>query len=642
MQKKDQMHPDDMKNLILFGIISVVLWLAYDHFVLKPKMEQVRIAQVAAEKRAKTEIKTPTIVDLPRAEVVAQNQNRRLKIDSTEIIGSINLTGARIDDVSLKNYFKTIEKRENVNILSPVGTPHTRYIEHGWVVADKNINVPTSKTSWQVSGNDVLTDTNPVTLYWDNGQNIRFERKISIDVHYGFTVEQRVTNNGSASVTLFPYGLISQRDIPENFVGRFIVHEGLVGYFNKELIEKSYKKIRKVDGLNQVADTGWIGITEKDWLTALVPTQNVETKYRLTYTKNAQNKLKDKYQVDMTGLPVAVAPQSSASYKSHAFAGAKKLNLLNEYEEKWGMPHFDLAVDFGIFYFLTRPFFAVINFFYGLVGNFGVAIIMFTVVLRICVFPLANTSFRSFAKMKQISPQMAELKVEYKGNKQKLQEELIKLYQKEKVNPMAGCLPILVQIPIFFALFKVLSNTIEMRHAPFFGWIQDLSAPDPTSLFNLFGAISWTPPSFLMIGIWPCLMFVTMTFQRKLSPPPTDKLQADMMALLPLIMTFVLAKFAAGLVIYWTFNNLFSTIQQYIIMRRCGVKIDIIGNFMHWKKKKEEEPTPIEGVHVEAAMVEESIETALGVDQEDTPENHVKQISKPKPKKKNPTQKKKK
>ena len=631
MQKNDQMHPDDMKNLILFGIISIVLWLSYDHFILKPKLEQARIAQAAEEKFAMERQLSGDVSymdDRPRSEVVAEGQ--RIKIDTDSVFGSINLIGGRIDDLGLKNYYKTIEKNDHVNVLSPRGVAHTRYIEYGWVAEDKNIAMPTAKTQWQVSSQNILSSNQPVTLFWNNGQGLRFENEITLDEHYGFTVRQRVINNTGNQVKLYPYSLISQRGIPEGYTGRFISHEGLIGYFNEELVEKNYKKISKAKRLDKVANKGWIGITEKDWLTALIPPQGSETQYRLNYTKGIGQKGKDKYQVDMMGPAMTVASNQSVKYQSYLFAGAKKLELLDQYEEKWQMPHFDLAVDFGLFYFLTRPFFWFINTFYGWVGNFGVAIIMFTVVLRICVFPLANTSFKSFAKLRQVGPQMAELREQYSDDKETLQKELVKLYQKEKVNPMAGCLPILVQIPIFFALFKVLSNTIEMRHAPFFGWIQDLSAPDPTSIFNGFGLIPWDPPGFLMIGIWPCLMLLTMQVQRKLSPPPTDPFQAQLMMMLPYVMTFVLAKFAAGLVIYWTFNNLFSTIQQYIIMRRMGVEVDLIGNILNRNK-----PSPVE---VQESKEEKSAETEKEPElQEEKPQV----ISKPKPKKKKATQKKK-
>ena len=633
MQDKDKMHPQDMRNLIIFGVLSVILWLSYDHFILKPKMEKMRAAQeVQQEAIATAQIKSgmSTETERPRHEIIKETS--RIDIKNDLVFGSINLTGGRIDDLSLTQYFKTIKKQENSVVLSPSGSLYPKYVEQGWVSADTTIKVPDSKSQWRKVAGDILSPGNPVTLTWNNGQGVRFEKVISLNEDYGFTVIQRVINNSGKAITLSPYALIAQRGVPEDFLKRWIVHEGPMGYFGDELFEETYGKMSKDPVIQATADQGWIALSSKDWLTALVPVQGESTKYRMIYTKGTGIQIKDRYQVDTVGASITASAGGMIETQSRFYAGAKKLNLLTGYEKQWDVPHFDLAVDFGLFYFLTRPFFFVINFFYGLVGNFGVAIILFTVVLRICVFPLANTSFKSFANMRKIGPQMQELRTKYKDDKQQLQQELVKLYQKEKVNPMAGCLPILVQIPIFFSLFKVLSNTIEMRHAPFFGWIQDLSAPDPTSIFNLFGLIPINLPGFLMIGIWPCLMLVTMIIQRKLSPPPTDKLQAQMIAMMPWVMTFVLAQFAAGLVIYWTFNNLFSTIQQYIIMRRMGVDVDLIGNILGKKK----EVTPIEGVHAEAALVEEQVEHALGLDQEDTPENAVKKakkVSKPKPKK---------
>ena len=640
MQQKDKMHPEDMRNLVIFGILSVLLWLSYDHFILQPKMEKMRAAQAVQQEavlEAQADNGMVATKERPRDEVVAESV--RVPINNKLVFGSLNLTGARIDDLGLKQYHKTAKREENSVVLSPAGSPHPKYIEHGWVSPDKNLKLPDAKTNWELIAGEVLSSNSPVTLRWNNGAGLIFEDVVSLNEDYVFTVVRRVLNNTGAAVTLYPYSLIAQRGIPEDFIGRWVVHEGPIGYFGDELVETTYGKMEDEPNITKTATKGWIGQTTKNWHTALIPDQKSETKFRMTYTKAALVEAKDRYQTDMTGAAMTAQAGGMIESTANFYAGAKKLNLLTKYEKQLNIPHFDLAVDFGWFYFLTRPFFAIINFFYGFVGNFGIAIILFTVVLRICVFPLANTSFKSFAKMRKIGPEMTELRDKYKDDKQKLQQELVKLYQKEKVNPMAGCLPILVQIPIFFSLFKVLSNTIEMRHAPFFGWIQDLSAPDPTSVFNLFGLIPWDPPSMLMIGVWPCLMLITMIVQRKLSPPPTDKLQAQLIAAMPWFMTFVLAQFAAGLVIYWTFNNLLSVIQQYIIMRSMGVKVDIIGNFLG----KNKEATPIDGVHVEAALVEEKIEDALGIDQEDTPENAlkeksfkenaVKKISKPKPKK---------
>lgn len=630
MQKKDQMHPEDMRNLVLFGILSILLWLSYDHFILDPKLEKMKAAQMKAQEvalKAQEQGGMKPEGERPRDEVVTEA--KRVPIETDHVFGSINLTGARLDDLGLKKYHETAQREKNVNILSPAGTPHPKYIEHGWVSSDKTIKLPNSKTQWQLSGGGQLASDKPVSLRWNNGQGLIFEQVVSINEDYGFTVIRRVINNTAKQITLYPFSLVVRRGIPEDYQGRWIVHEGSIGYFGSELFEKDFRKMDKEPTITKSADTGWIGLTTKNWLTALVPDQKSETKFRMTYTKAATKDVKDRYQTDIMGPAVTAEPSGMIEYKTNFFAGAKRLSLLAKYEKQWDVPHFDLAVDFGWFYFLTRPFFATLNFFYGFVGNFGIAIIMFTVVLRICVFPLANTSFKSFAKMRQIGPQMSELKDQYGDDKARLQQELVKLYQKEKVNPMAGCLPILIQIPIFFSLFKVLSNSIEMRHAPFFGWIQDLSAPDPTSVFNLFGIIPWDPPGMLMIGAWPCMMLVTMIIQRKLSPPPPDKMQAQLIAAMPWFMTFILAQFAAGLVIYWTFNNLLSVVQQYVIMRSMGVEVDLLGNILGKKK----EPTPIDDVSVGPAVVEEQIEDALGIDQEDTPENAVKKITPPKPKK---------
>ena len=630
MQSNDKMHPEDMRNLVLFALLSILLWLSYDHFVLKPKLEKMKAAQTVAQEAAinmQTQAGMAPEKERPRDEIIAEGN--RVPIDSKRVFGSINLTGARLDDLGLKDHFKTVEREENVTILSPSGSPFPKYIEQGWVASDKNVKLPDNKTEWKLSGGDTLSSNGSVSLTWNNGQGLRFEQVISLNEDYNFTLVRRVINNSGKDVSLYPYSLIMRRGIPQDFLGRFIIHEGPMGYFDDGLIEEGFGKMDKDPSITKMATKGWIGLTTKDWLTALIPDQESETKFRMTYTKAAKQNVKDRYQVDMMGPEVKAPAGGMVEVKENFYAGAKKLDLLAKYEKQLGVPHFDLAVDFGLFYFLTRPFFWVLNFFYGFVGNFGVAIIMFTVVLRIAVFPLANTSFKSFAKMRQIGPKMTELRDKYPDDKQTLQQEMVKLYQREKVNPMAGCLPILVQIPIFFSLFKVLSNSIEMRHAPFFGWIQDLSAPDPTSVFNLFGLIPFTPPNILMIGIWPCLMLLTMIVQRKLTPPPTDAMQARIIAAMPWIMTFVLAQFAAGLVIYWTFNNLLSVAQQYIIMRRMGVEVDLIGNILG----KNKEATPVEGVNAEAAVVEEKIEDVLGVDQEDTPENAVKKVSKPKPKK---------
>ena len=643
--RDDKMHPDDKRNLIIFGVLSILLWLSYDHFILGPKLDKMEAANKAVQAQAlkvQSEGGMLDLVEKPRNEIldaqVSTASTQRIPLENDLLKGSINPVGARLDDLITKTHFKTVEREENAVLLSPKGSFFPKYIEQGWVSNDSSVKVPTAESVWSLVGGEVLSDNKPITLRWNNGQGVTFEQVISVDNAYGFTVIKRAINNTAKDITLYPYALINERGTPDGFEGRWVVHEGPIAYVGNELYEETYNKMEKEPVFEESGTNGWVGLTSKNWLTTLVPTQGEQNKFRIVYTKgltlaNGQ-KAKDRYQADILGAAKIIPAGGMATHQNNFYAGAKKLEMVKKYSKAWSIPHFDLTIDWGWFWFLTKPFFFMINFFYGLVGNFGVAIILFTVVLRLCVFPLANTSFRSFAKMRQIGPEMNELRDKYKDDKTKMQQELVKLYQKEKVNPMAGCLPILIQIPIFFSLFKVLSNTIEMRHAPFFGWIQDLSAPDPTSVFNLFGVLPFTPPSFLMIGVWPCLMLLTMIVQRKLSPPPADKLQANMIAAMPWVMTFILAQFAAGLVVYWTFNNLFAVVQQYIIMRRMGVKVDIIGNFLGKNNPVPEgEMSDIEG---KAEVITDAKETAKEVEAKPV------KVSKPKPKKSPPKKPKKK
>ncbi len=630
MPQQDKMHPDDLRNLVIFGLISIVLWFAYTHFVLDPQKERMRAAQKVQAAAILEEQKSAGLVEKaerPIEAIIAEDraQNNRVEINSDLVFGSINLVGARLDHLGLKNHFETVEREKNSVILFPSGTTHPKYIEHGWVSPDQSLKLPDAKTKWSLANEETLTPSTPITLRWDNGQGLVFEKIIALNEDYFFTVTKKVINNTQSAVTLYPYSIIAQRSIPKEFMNRFIVHEGPIAFIGDELFEETYGKMSKNPVFKKSASQGWVGLTTKDWHTALIPEQSTDKKFRMVYTKGVVKQIKDLYQADVTGAAVVAQAGESKQSVMNVYAGAKKFDLLKKYQSQLNVPNFDLAVDFGIFFFLTKPFFYVINFFYGLVGNFGIAIILFTIVLRVCVYPLANTSFKSFANMRKIAPQMHDLREKYKDDKQQMQKELVKLYQKEKVNPMAGCLPILVQIPIFFSLFKVLSNTIEMRHAPFFGWIQDLSAPDPTSFWNLFGFApwDWDGPGFLEIGAWPILMLITMLFQRTLSPPPTDKSQAFMFSILPWVMTIILSGFAAGLVIYWTFNNLFSTIQQYIIMRRMGVDVDIIGNIMG-------RITPAKEAVAEAT--EEITDTAKEK-VEEVIEETPKEVSPPKPKK---------
>ncbi len=627
MQNDNQMHPQDMRNLILFAVFSIGLWLAYDHFIARPHaLELQKAAQQAklAAASAPSEIMETAIVK-PRAEIIAQGQ--RVQIETPHMNGSINLVGARLDDLELKEYFKTVEKKDEVELLSPARSPFPRYVETGWVAGDNTtITPPDAKAVWRVLSGDKLTPSTPVTLAYDQ-DGISYEKTFRIDDGFGFVVESRVVNNAGKDITLHPYTLVTEHGLPEDIGNMGAVHEGPIAYIDEELHERTYKYFEKNKDDILQGKSGWAGITGKYWLTALAPfDQSQESRFRFVASPAVDKNTKTRYQADVTGPAYTVKAGGSTDYKIHIFSGPKKLDMLQRYEKEWNIPHFDLAVDFGWFYFLTKPFFLTLNWLYGIVGNFGVAIILFTCILRVFIFPLANTSYRSFAKLRQVSPEMYDIRHKYKDDKVRLQQELVALYQRHKVNPMAGCLPILVQIPIFFSLYKVLSNTIEMRHAPFFGWIHDLSVKDPTSILNGFGLLPWDAPNFLSFGVWPILMLLGMIVQKNLSPPPEDPIQARLMAIMPYFSTFIMAGFASGLVIYWTVNNLLGIIQQVVIMKSMGVPVHFFSADKD-KKKLEKEIAEGPSVHPSLQMVEDEIEETIeGMDQ--------KTISAPKPKKK--------
>ncbi len=493
----------------------------------------------------------------------------RLAIDPAgrgRVSGSIALRGGRLDDLFLLDYQETLDPSSaRIELFSGQQSARPYYADFGWIGSD--VAVPDADSLWSAD-RDALSPGQPVTLTWDNGAGLVFERTIALDDNYMFTVSQRVRNESDVEVTLYPYGRVSRTGEPTT-LGFFILHEGPLGVFNGTLEEVDYDDLRETPSIKQTTTGGWIGITDKYWLAALVPDPEVETTARFHYSGNGG---RDRFQVDYLLPAVSIAPGTSESAESRLFAGAKEVMLLDAYEEELGIERFDLAVDFGWFYFLTKPIFYVLHGFYGWIGNFGVAILLLTVIIKLLFFPLANKSYVAMSKLKKLQPQMMELRERFGDDKQKLNAEVMALYKREKANPLAGCLPIVVQIPVFFALYKVLFVSIEMRHAPFYGWVKDLSAPDPTNLFNLFGLLPFTPPEFLALGIWPLLMGLTMFLQQKLNPTPPDPIQARIMMMLPLIFVFLFATFPAGLVIYWTWNNVLSIAQQWLIMRRMGVK----------------------------------------------------------------------
>ncbi|MFP4385975.1 MAG: membrane protein insertase YidC, partial [Alphaproteobacteria bacterium] len=564
---KDQMHPEDLRNLLIFAIISVLIWFAYDSFILKPQAEalrQARIAKMEALKEQDPDLynelvnqsksKTPDVPEIiDRDEAIAKFS--RISIANEELSGSIRLRGGRIDDVSLNKHFKTKEQEEKVSILSPVSTQNPRFLDFGWVSENKNINLPNVSSQWRVEGNTKLTPQTPVTLVWDNGQDIRFERTITLDDQYMFQMTQRVINNSGEDLFLHPYGLASQTGIPVEPGSRstWVSYEGPLGFIGGVLEKVSYGSLADTPTHKVTAQRGWISFSDKYWLTALVPQQDNKTTYRFKLTP-AQNKQFNQYQADFTASEMHIPNGAVGEYSQRFYVGVKEILTLEDYEENLNIDQFDLAVDFGWFWFFTYPFFLLLHNLGNLFGNMGFAIIVQTIILRMAVFPLTNLSYRSFAKMKVVGPQIQELREAYGDDKAKLQEEIVALYQREGVNPMSGCLPILVQIPIFFAFYKILFTTVEIRHAPFIGWIQDLSAPDPTNVFTLFGLLDYDVSFLPQIGVWPCLMLAAMLIQKRLNPPPQDNTQRIMMRFFPFMITYIMSQFASGLVIYWTFS----------------------------------------------------------------------------------------
>ncbi|PCI55313.1 MAG: membrane protein insertase YidC [Alphaproteobacteria bacterium] len=635
---QDGMHPEDMRNLIIFGVLSLIIWFLYETYILGP---QAKALKAAKEARIELIVEDPQLLEpvqlVSREEALSQTP--RISFDNGEVFGTISLKGGKIDDLSLSLYHKTLEKKEHVTLFTPRKTETARYVDYGWVTSDKNVDLPGASTLWQVQGNSqVLTPGAPITLVWNNEQGLRFERVIALDNEYLFTITQKVYNQSGRDVTLYPYALISQTDIPKDYHRTWISHEGPMGFIDGALEKMYYAAMVSEPDKRIEAQRGWIGISDKYWLAALMPAQDTLSKYRFKYTPDPVTKKRNRYQTDFTGAPHILSAGGMTENSYHMYAGVKKVLTLKAYQEKLGIDNLDLAVDFGWFWFLTYPFFLALHYLGLLFGNMGVAIIVLTIIVRSAVFPLTRVSYRSFAKMKVITPQITELRAQCGDDKEKLQAAIVELYKKEGVNPMSGCLPMIAQIPIFFAFYKVLFSTIEIRHAPFFGWIEDLSARDPTTVFNLFGLFPWGVPEFLMIGAWPCLMLLATMMQKQLNPPPQDKMQRDMMIFFPFFITFIMAKFASGLVIYWTFSAVLGIIQQSLIMRSMGVPV----YFFNKDKFEQTLETQVEegpDVHPLIDMAEQEAEKALFGD-EDAEIEVVPDIKPPKPKKK--TQKKKK
>ena len=584
------MQKDEQRNIILAIVLSMAILLGFN--ILTAPSEEERLAQRAAfeaeqAQRKDADLATPqlkqtlsaingTTADLtaPLDRADALQRNPRVQVETPNLVGSISLRGGRIDDLTLRRYFETIQDDSaQITLLSPVGSAAPYYAEFGWLAVESSVAVPSSTTLWQTTA-ERLTPASPLVLFWNNGAGLRFEREISVDDNFLFTVKQRVVNEGTTPVDLAPYSLISRTETPET-LGFYILHEGPIGVLGGSLVELNYDDLHDDKLIQNRTTGGWIGITDQYWLSALIPDQTQSVQTRFVYTgKGAMTR----YQSDYFYDPVTVAAGQSTSFDSNLFLGAKEVTAIDNYQRQLQITDFDLAVDFGWFYYITKPMFFALHWITGVVGNVGVAILILTLAIKVPLFPLANKSYASMAKMRKLTPKMMTLRERYGDDKQKLNQEMMALYRQEKVNPAAGCLPILIQIPIFFSLYKVLFVTLEMRHAPFFGWIQDLSAPDPTSIINGFGLFPWAVPElgllgFINLGVWPILMGVSMFLQQRLNPQPADPVQAKVFMLMPFFFTFLLATFPAGLVIYWTWNNLLSIIQQAVIMKKAGVPL---------------------------------------------------------------------
>ena len=556
----------DQKNVVAAISLSAAVIILYSlFFAPEPQPRNQNLSEkdkVEQNSDAPSLDQKENLVKISREEAI--DQNERIQFENENIIGSISLKGAIIDDLTFKNYDTSLESDINVTLLNPRNIEDGYFIESGFVTTDKNIDIPNSDSVWSVIGNSQLREGNPVKLAWTNDQGITFEKEISIDNKFLFSINQKVINSTDKKYDFYSYGQIIRNKIPEGLSNFYILHEGMLAALDGELIEQDYDDIEE-EKFSMTAQKGWFGVGDKYWISSIVPPRNKEFKTTFDY----KNKFRANY---ISTEPMELSSNSSIEDNMQIIVAAKRVDTIDGYAAELNIDKFDLVIDWGFLYFITKPLFYAIDYFFKLLGNYGLAIIAVTICIRLVFFPLANFSFRSMAKMKALTPEMTRLKELHKEDKMKLQQEMMALYKKEKVNPMSGCLPIMIQIPVFFALYKVLFVTIEMRQMPFYGWIQDLSERDPTSLFNLFGLLPYDVPSFLVIGAWPIAMGVSMWVQQKLNPAPTDPMQAKIFAFFPLFLTVILAPFPAGLVIYWTVNNILTMAQQLFIMKRTTVK----------------------------------------------------------------------
>jgi YidC/Oxa1 family membrane protein insertase len=605
---------NDKTNMIVAIALSLAVLLGWNYFIAAPRVEQQR--QAALQNKAATQPAGPDGVPsaspkeggpanpvpgtlpgasgtsggvVPREAAIARSP--RVSIDTPALAGSIALKGGRIDDVSLKNYHETVDdKSPRIVLLSPTGTENPYYAEFGWVGQNAG-PLPNGDTLWTADAT-TLAPGKPVTLSYDNGAGLLFKRVIGVDDKFLFTLRDEVENKGANAVSLYPYSLVSRWGKPHT-QGYYVLHEGMIGVLGADgLQEYTYDHLAKEPALGNASTKGktwtgvtggFVGITDKYWAAAAIPDQSAP--YTGSFTERTDGATKV-YQANVLGNVQVVQPGASVAATQQLFAGAKEVNTVNAYQANQNIKQFDLLIDWGWFHFITKPMFRALDFFYHLFGNFGIAILVVTLCLKLLFLPIANKSYQSMAKMKAVQPEMASIRERYADDKMKQQQAMMELYKKEKINPVAGCWPVLIQIPVFFALYKVLFITIEMRHAPFFGWIQDLAAPDPTSFLNLFGLLPFAAPDIVHLGIWPIIMGITMFIQMKMNPAPPDPVQAQIFTFMPIVFTFMLGSFPAGLVIYWAWNNTLSVIQQYVIMRRNGVKVELWDNLSGMFRRK--------------------------------------------------------
>ncbi|MDB5538208.1 MAG: yidC [Devosia sp.] len=605
----------DNRNVIIAIVLSMLVLFGWQFFVAGPQLQRAQQQQeiAAAQAAAAAPVATPatTVAATPgpaeaavsntvypdRAAAIAASQ--RVTIDTEDLHGSINLTGARLDDLELKQYQETVDPASPIiTLLTPSGVHNAYYIEQGWAPANgAAVAVPDNASVWTVDGaNTSLTVATPVTLKFDNGAGLIFRRTFAVDEHYLFTVTQSVENTGAATVSLFPYARVARHDTPkvQNF---FIQHEGPTGVLaSNNLVAKKYTDMQKDQTIDLQNTSGWLGFTDKYWATAVLAKPGVPLNARFSWSNPTGTM--DIYQSSyVETTPVTVAPGATASNESYIFAGAKEVAVVDGYKEKYGFDRLDLMIDWGWLHFLTYPMFKLLTILYGVIGNFGVAVLCVTVLVKAVFFPLANRSYKSMAAMRRVQPEMKAMQERFKDDKPAQQQAMMELYKREKINPLSGCWPMLIQIPVFYSLYTVIFISLEMRHAPFFGWIQDLAAPDPTNIFTLFGLVPWDPTflpiigGYLHLGVWPVIMGITMWVQMKLNPPPPDPTQAMIFGLMPIIFTFMLGTFPAGLVIYWAWNNTLSVTQQWFIMKRHGAEVNLFGNIIDSFKRK---PKPVE------------------------------------------------